>query len=165
MDGGSASDILAGGEGNDSLNEGGSGIDTPSAAAGTTRSSRWSAANSIDGGTGNERCDARSYAGDYLVDLVSGISNFGGEDVAGVENVFAGDGNDTLGHTRPPPDKVPPPPRPEPGRSARSARILNGDNGGNSIDGGVTAEMLEGADGNDMLIGGPPPIRSTGRRQ
>ena len=125
--GGGGADVVNGGNGNDTLTggfgvgaavSGGAGNDLIFQVNGTPES--------IDGGTGIDTLNTTAFAGNYVVNLGSGGTNFAGESFINMENLIAGVGND----------------------------ILTGTAGANTIDGGAGSDLISGLGGNDRLIGG-----------
>jgi Ca2+-binding RTX toxin-like protein len=107
LDGGAGPDKLIGGVGNDAL-IGGSGNDT------------------FLGGEGVDLADFAAAGLDVNVDLTSGKAVGDGTDlILDIENILAGEGNDTL----------------------------SGSAAGNDIDGGAGTDLLKGGGGNDTLAG------------
>lgn len=151
LDGGTEADTLEGGDGADSLFGGGGdslmggdGADTINAAGGGYTAMGGdgddyifavNGSDSADGGAGNDTIDTTSYNGDYRVNLLTGLTNFGGETLANFEAVFSGTGNDTL-------------------LGNAAANLMRGNAGGDSITGEAGADTLLGEAGADTLNGG-----------
>jgi Ca2+-binding RTX toxin-like protein len=143
IDGGIGNDLLNGGDGNDTI-VGGGGSDTASGGAGDDRifSSGFGTYNgdggndeihasnglpeTLNGGAGIDTLVTASFAGNYNIDLVTGVTNFAGESFTGFENVISGAGSDRL----------------------------SGTNGANSMQAGSGNDFLRGLGGNDNLQGG-----------
>jgi serralysin len=110
-------DVLTGTGTSGGFVRGGDGNDTIFAALGS---------DDLDGGAGTDTLDTTLWDGDYVVDLTTGLTNFGGELMINFENIISGDGND----------------------------VLTGTNGANRIRGGIGNDSLIGGLGNDLLDGG-----------
>ena len=149
--GGGGNDVLIGGDGNDALNgagssndslNGGNGNDTLSGGGGNDSSSGGEGDDFVyavigtdvaDGGNGNDTLDTTAYAGDYVVNLSTGLTNFIGESYVAFENLVSGAGNDSLTGT------------------AGVNRIVGGA-GNDTIDGGTGADTMEGGAGSDTYV-------------
>jgi Ca2+-binding RTX toxin-like protein len=118
-------DTLIGGEGNDTLN-GGEGFDLSFGGGGDDLIFAIIGTDRAEGGTGNDTLDTTAWAGPYLVDLATGLTNFSGESYIEFENLVSGAGDDTL----------------------------RGTAGANSIVGGAGNDLVEGRGGVDTLLGG-----------
>jgi Ca2+-binding RTX toxin-like protein len=143
IDGGTGDDIINGGDGNDTIfatdgtdtvhgdndNDvihssgygsyyGDAGDDLIIAADGVPET--------LDGGTGTDTLDTQSWSGNYTINLVTGVTNYGGESFVNFENVITGAGGDSI----------------------------TGTAGDNSITTNAGMDTLTGADGNDILSGG-----------
>ncbi|NEY90346.1 calcium-binding protein, partial [Tabrizicola oligotrophica] len=121
-----AADALFGGAGNDTLNGGGGsdssyggdGNDYIYAVLGTPEV--------VVGGAGTDTLDTTAFAGNYAVNLTTGLTNFAGESFTQMENLISGIGNDTL----------------------------TGTSGANAIYGGGGNDIINGAGGSDSSYGG-----------
>jgi serralysin len=128
--GGGGSDILDGGAGNDTLN-GGAGDDTVSGGAGNDAIVAASGAgdDSYDGGDGNDTIRFTSATQAVVVNLNTGVATgaeIGTDQIANVEKIIGGSGNDTL----------------------------VGKAGANVLTGGAGNDTLNGLGGNDTTNGG-----------
>lgn len=103
---GNANDIINGGDDNDVIS-GMFGLDT------------------MDGGAGIDTHDVTFFAGNYIWNMVTGVTNFAGETAINFENARMGAGNDQI----------------------------TGTGGTNTIDGGAGSDILRGEGGNDRLFG------------
>ncbi|KUP90569.1 calcium-binding protein [Tritonibacter horizontis] len=127
-------DTIFGGTGNDNLTSSGEstifgeeGDDTIFAGLGT--------AELLDGGADIDTLDTTLFNGDYVVNLISGNTNFAGESFINFENITSGDGSDDL-------------------RGTSGANIMVGNGGNDRILGFSGDDMLSGGIGNDTLTGG-----------
>lgn len=143
INGGAGSDTINGGDGNDVIVagdimgndstidtvDGGDGDDTITSSgngayaggngndliyAGLTSSGP----ENLDGGAGVDTLDTTSWSGDYIINLATGSSNYGGESFINFENVTTGAGNDNLTGTD-------------------GDNIINGGTGDDTMDGGL----------------------------
>ncbi len=89
----------------------------------------------LDGGLGVDTVITTPFAGNYAVNLVTGLTNFAGELFTGFENLTSGAGDDTLTGTA-------------------AANTIDGGAGDDQIKGGNGADSLLGNLGNDKLMGG-----------
>lgn len=80
----------------------------------------------LDGGAGIDTLDTTLWDGDYVINLVTGATNYGGELMLNFENIISGAGNDTL----------------------------TGTDGANRLLGGTGNDALIGGLGNDLMDGG-----------
>ncbi|ESQ73920.1 M10 family metallopeptidase C-terminal domain-containing protein [Asticcacaulis sp. AC402] len=117
INGGGGNDTILGSGGADTMN-GQAGDDYIWASLGTPES--------LDGGAGTDTLNTSLFGGDYLVNLVTGATNFAGELFVNFENLISGSGNDTL----------------------------TGTNGDNSIEGGDGNDLIDSGSGNDTVQGG-----------
>ncbi|MEM0922296.1 MAG: Hint domain-containing protein, partial [Pseudomonadota bacterium] len=121
-------DSLLGGDNNDSI-EGGVGSDTIDGEGGDDQIAGNEGADSLDGGEGVDTVDYSDSNAGVIVNLNTG-NGFGGDaqgdDLANFENIVGSDNND----------------------------VLLGDDGSNSIDGGLGNDTLFGGGGGDTLVGG-----------
>ncbi|MEP3888887.1 MAG: calcium-binding protein [Hellea sp.] len=104
LTGDNADNVLNGGGGNDII-DGGFGLDT------------------MDGGTGIDTLDVSFFSSTYVWNMVTGVTNFGGETAINFENAIMGAGDDDI----------------------------TGTAGNNIIDGGDGGDTLDGAGGTDTL--------------
>jgi serralysin len=153
LDGGAGNDTVEGGGGNDTL-IGGDGTDTLSGGLGNDHitsdgdGGTYSGddgndvmysglgTETMDGGVGGiDLIDHTAWDGDYLFDMTTGLTNFGGELYINFENTTMGDGNDTvIGNI--------------------SNNVINGGIGNDSLSGLDGNDTIYGVDGNDTLDGG-----------
>ena len=149
LDGGAGNDTLIGGAGNDTL-IGGAGVDTLNGGAGndTIRSDgdggtyRGEADNDVmfsgigtetmDGGTGIDLIDHTIFNGDYVFNMATGLTNFGGESFTNFENATMGGGNDTV-------------------TGNASNNVINGGAGNDTLNGGAGNDTLNGGTGSDKF--------------
>ena len=144
--GGAGDDTLTGGLGNDTISagafsdgndsvDGGDGNDVlTSSGWGTTLGgvgddyiyAGIGANETLDGGSDVDTLDTTLFSGAYLVNLATGLTNYGGESFVNFENLISGAGNDTL----------------------------IGTSGANTITGGNGNDRIDGAAGADTMIGG-----------
>jgi Ca2+-binding RTX toxin-like protein len=169
LDGGNGNDSLNGGDGNDSLvggagNDtliGGTGIDTLNGGNGNDNirsdgdngTYNGDAGNdtmfsgigleTMNGGTGIDLIDHTIFGGDYVFNMVTGLTNFGGESYTNFENVTMGAGNDSV-------------------TGSVAANRISGGAGNDSLFGDSGSDTLIGGVGNDTLIGGLGTDRLTG---
>ncbi len=80
----------------------------------------------LDGGGSVDTVDTTSFSGDYVINLSTGVTNFGYESFVNFENATTGSGNDTI----------------------------TGTSEGNIIVTGLGNDVLNGLGGNDTLMGG-----------
>ncbi|ESQ88930.1 hypothetical protein ABAC460_14205 [Asticcacaulis sp. AC460] len=126
LTGTSSANVINGGAGNDTI-LGGGGADTMNGQAGDDYI--WASLGtpeSLDGGAGTDTLNTSLYTGNYLVNLVTGATNFATELFVNFENLISGSGNDTL----------------------------VGTGGANSIDGGAGNDDIDANGGNDTVDGG-----------
>ncbi|MCP5381639.1 MAG: M10 family metallopeptidase C-terminal domain-containing protein [Kordiimonadaceae bacterium] len=136
LSGGAGDDIINGGDGADTLIAG-EGSDTLDGGAGDDTLISSYDGDDIDGGSGVDTVDYSGFIGDWDIDLDAGTATIGVTvgDILNVENVSAGEGNDTL-------------------TGSSAANVLSGNGGDDVIDGGSGDDTLEGGAGNDLLKGG-----------
>jgi Ca2+-binding RTX toxin-like protein len=136
--GGAGDDVLAGNDGNDTL-QGGDGDDYILGGPGN---------DTIDGGAGNDWAAYEDATAGVIVDLnLTTAQNTGGggtDKLAGIENVYGSDFNDTL--TGDAHDNMI--------VGGLGNDIVNGGKGGDTLWGSAGADTLDGADGDDYLVGG-----------
>jgi Ca2+-binding RTX toxin-like protein len=98
----------------------------------------------LDGGNGVDTLDTRSYTGDYVINLVTGATNYSGESFVNFENVITGAGADNITGTS--------------GDNSiwtnAGADTLNGGDGNDYLNGGADSDTLLGGNGVDVLDGG-----------
>ena len=121
-----APDTVHGDAGNDTIYSNGNGSYYGDAGDDLIYSGLTETTEFLDGGTGIDTLDTRSWNGDYVINLATGSSNYGYETFLNFENVITGAGLDNI----------------------------TGTSGGNSIWTNAGADTLDGADGNDYLNGG-----------
>ncbi len=122
ISGGDGDDDIRGGGGDDSV-FGGNGNDIVYASLGT---------DNADGGLGTDTLFTTSWTGDYVVNLVTGLTNFVGESFVNFENLYAGAGSDLLFGTS-------------------GANVISGDDGDDTIYSGGGADSVGGGNGNDLV--------------
>ncbi|WP_127998020.1 beta strand repeat-containing protein [Piscinibacter defluvii] len=132
LTGGAANDRLEGGDGNDTLN-GSGGNDTALGGNGNDLVYAVLGTDVAAGGDGVDTLDTTSYGGNYLVNLVTGATNFAGESFTEFEHLVAGAGNDTLIGTA-------------------AGNDITGGTGNDSLDGGAGVDTLRGGSGDDLYI-------------
>jgi Ca2+-binding RTX toxin-like protein len=143
LDGGNGNDTLNGGPGDDTL-LGGFGIDSLNGDSGndiitsdgddgtylggTGDDKMFSGLGNetMDGGIGVDLINHAAYDFDYIFNMATGLTNFGGERYLNFENVVMGDGDDSV-----------------------TGNIVN-----NDIKGGLGSDTLIGGDGDDTIFGG-----------
>ncbi|MBP7000590.1 M10 family metallopeptidase [Amaricoccus sp.] len=151
--GSGGNDFLSGGDGDDTLNGGGgsdtcyggNGNDYIYASVGTPET--------IVGGAGVDTLDTTSWGFDYVVNLVTGATNYAGESFTEMENIVCGAGNDTLYGTAGANylyagagnDVV---------QGNSGADSIYGATGNDTLYGEAGADYLNGGDGDDVLVGG-----------
>ncbi|MDZ4393497.1 M10 family metallopeptidase C-terminal domain-containing protein [Cypionkella sp.] len=136
---GAGTDTLYGGDGNDYLYAGaftssdqfygGAGNDFITSGLGT---------ETMDGGTGNDTIDHTAFDGDYIFNMATGLTNFGGESYTNFEAAWMGDGNDSV-------------------TGATSLReTIYGGLGDDTLDAGASTlgDIVYGGDGNDSIRSG-----------
>jgi len=107
----------------------------------------------LDGGNGTDTIDTSSYSGAYVLDLVTGNTNFSGESYINFENAVTGGGSDNVTgtddanviSTNNGNDTI---------SGLGGDDTLNGGSGNDSIDGGSGLDTISGGDGDDTLSGG-----------
>lgn len=143
LNGGSGNDTLTGGAGTDTLN-GGTGNDTITSdgdggvyrgEAGNDTMRSGLGPEFMDGGAGIDMIDHTIWNGDYVFNMTTGLTNFGGETYLNFENTRLGNGNDTVT-----------------GNAANNN--ISGGGGNDTLRGGNGNDTLNGGAGNDRLIGG-----------
>jgi Ca2+-binding RTX toxin-like protein len=151
-DGGAGNDLIFGNGGNDTL-VGGAGIDTLNGGdgndvitsdgdGGTYRGDGGNdtlfsglGSETMDGGAGIDTIDHTAFAGNYVFNMTTGLTNFGGESYINFENANMGAGNDSV-------------------TGNASANLINGGAGNDTLVGGAGIDTLNGGAGNDTLEGG-----------
>jgi serralysin len=132
---------LDGGGGNDVIRSGGDGhylggLGDDLIYAGLTTSTEV-----IDGGDGIDTLDTTTWGGPYVINLVTGLTNYGGESFVNFENVVTGLGNDTITGTA--------------GanviRTGDSVDSVNAGDGNDIVEGGAGGDILDGGTGLDTL--------------
>jgi Ca2+-binding RTX toxin-like protein len=147
--GGGGTDTVYGGNGNDTifssgfgLYDGDAGNDYIYAAAGTPET--------LVGGTGVDWLNTASWAGNYSINMISGVTNYAGESFVEFENLYTGSGNDTIVatngantvYTNAGNDRV---------SGLAGNDVLNGGVGIDVLRGGMGADYLYGEGGNDVF--------------
>ena len=92
-------------------------------------------AETMDGGTGVDTIDLARWNGGYIVDMVSGSSNYGGELYTNFENLVSGNGDDSITGTG-------------------GANDIRTNGGNDTVVAGGGEDIVYGGDGNDLLQGG-----------
>jgi Ca2+-binding RTX toxin-like protein len=123
------------GAGNDTIRSNGdgtyrAGVGDDMVYAGLTNSSEI-----LDGGDGTDTLDTTSWGGPYTIDMVTGLTNYSGENFTNFENLVSGAGDDTITGTT-------------------ANNVISTQGGTDTIDGGAGNDTLDGGIGNDTLIGG-----------
>ena len=98
----------------------------------------------LDGGGGVDTLDTRSFTGDYVINLATGVTNFAYESFAGFENVILGDGTNTVTGTAGANQMT----------GGTGTDVLQGGGGDDTLDGGGGDDHLRGGLGADQHIGG-----------
>ena len=140
INGGAGNDTLGGGAGIDTLNGGdGNDVITSDGDGGTYRGdggndtlSSGLGNETMDGGTGTDTIDHTIFAGNYVFNMATGLTNFGGESFINFENANMGAGNDSV-------------------TGNASANIINGGAGSDTLEGGFGQDTLTGGAGNDFF--------------
>ena len=136
---GSGTDTLYGGDGNDYLYSGGStSADLAYGGAGNDFVTSGLGTETMDGGADTDIIDHRAYDGNYVFDMTTGATNFGGESYTNFEAAWMGDGNDSV-------------------TGASSLReTIYGGLGDDTLDAGATTlgDIVYGGDGNDSIRSG-----------
>ncbi|ESQ73921.1 M10 family metallopeptidase [Asticcacaulis sp. AC402] len=90
-----AADLVDGGSGNDVITASGNGAFT----GGTGNDYMYAGLGvneTLDGGSGTDTIDTTLWAGSYDLDMVTGLTNYGGESYVNFEHAVTGVGNDTV---------------------------------------------------------------------
>ena len=136
VNGGGGGDTIHGGLGNDTLSSGGG---SNTFVYGDDGNDYIYASlyvpETLDGGVGTDTLDTTSYTGDYVVNLATGLTNFGGESFTNFENLVSGVGNDTLTGTT-------------------GVNNINGGDGNDVINGAGGGDTIHGGNGNDTINAG-----------
>jgi Ca2+-binding RTX toxin-like protein len=98
----------------------------------------------LDGGADIDTLDTRSYTGDYVINLATGVTNFGYESFINFENIITGEGADQITGTSG--DNVI-------STNEGTDTILAG-GGNDTLDGGADNDVLNGGSGIDTMAGG-----------
>ncbi|WP_207103137.1 M10 family metallopeptidase [Paracoccus shandongensis] len=122
--GGSGGDVIIS-DGNGHAYYGQSGNDTMVAEIG---------AETLDGGAGFDTLDTARWSGDYVLDLGTGSSNYGGELYTNFEGAILGGGNDSV-------------------TGSAAANRIAGGGGNDTLRGGDGGDTLAGGAGTDSLVG------------
>jgi len=138
---GGGTDTLRGGDGNDDITSNGAGRYEGDAGDDYMRSGL--GIETMDGGADEDTIDHTSFGGNYQFNMVTGLTNYGGEDFDNFENAIMGAGDDFVSGT------------------AASNVIegglgndtINSDAGVDSIYGGAGADELNGGAGRDFVYG------------
>ena len=129
--GGAGIDTLNGGDGNDVITSDGDG-GTYRGDGGNDTLSSGLGNETMDGGTGTDTIDHTIFAGNYVFNMATGLTNFGGESFINFENANMGAGNDSV-------------------TGNASANIINGGAGNDTLEGGFGQDTLTGGAGNDFF--------------
>ena len=143
--GGSGTDTLRGGNDNDRITSDGDGGLYYGDAGNDTLFSGLGF-ETMDGGVGIDRIDHTAYNGSYVFNMVTGLTNFGGESFANFEIAVMGGGNDSV-------------------TGNASNNTIYGGNGNDTLLGGGGVDTLYGQGGNDLLsidTGGPGHVLDGG---
>ena len=146
VDGGAGNDSLDGGEGDDVLNgdegddllKGGAGDDELIGGTGSDMLIGGEGDDVLDGGDGIDTADYSDDSAGVRVDLASGEAtgdDSGADELAGIENVIGGSGDDVL-------------------IGDGAANHLVGGLGNDRLEGGAGDDVLDGGAGNDVIDGG-----------
>jgi predicted extracellular nuclease/Ca2+-binding RTX toxin-like protein len=122
-------DIILAGNGDDNV-KGNAGNDTFIVLDHTTDGD-----DKYDGGAGIDTMDFSASAQAVHLTLANGTTNFAGDTIANVENVFGGSGDDII-------------------TGNGQANELRGNGGNDELNGGDGDDLLDGGEGDDTLIGG-----------
>ena len=134
IDGVGGTNTVNAGDGEDDITSSGAGIYNGEGGDDTIRAGS-GLLETLNGGDGIDLLDTTHWGGDYVIDLVSGDTNYGAESFINFENVITGSGNDSITGTS-------------------GANVLQGGLGNDSIDGGSGNDDILGGAGNDILGGG-----------
>ena len=152
--GGSGTDTLYGGDGNDYLYAGSfTSSDRVYGGAGNDFITSGIGVETMDGGADNDIIDHREYDGDYVFDMTTGNTNFGGESYTNFEAAWMGDGNDSVTGVSGQRDTI----YGGLGNDTISAGattvgdIVYGGDGDDSIRSGIGNESMYGGDGTDII--------------
>ncbi|ESQ92907.1 hypothetical protein ABAC460_01280 [Asticcacaulis sp. AC460] len=128
-------DSVTGGDGNDWL-DGGDGDNTIVGGAGNdTLIGTINGYNVVlDGGDGYDLADVSPYGGDYIIDMVTGETGFGGEAIINIEALVTAGGNDHIV-----------------GNAAANQISVNA--GNDTVLAGAGADFVTGGDGMDQIFG------------
>ena len=133
---GSGTDTLYGGNGADYLYSGGStSADLAYGGAGNDFVTSGLGTETMDGGADTDIIDHRAYDGNYVFDMTTGATNFGGESYTNFEAAWMGDGNDSVTGTS-------------------GANTIYGGLGDDTLNDGAGGDVVYGGDGNDVLLVG-----------
>jgi Ca2+-binding RTX toxin-like protein len=129
-----ANDFISVGAGDDTVNGGGGG-DTVYGGDGDDYIFAGLGIETLDGGAGTDWLDVTHWSGDYVISLLTGVTNYAGEAFDNFENIAAGGGDDSLTGTD-------------------GANVILGGGGRDTIEGRLGDDVLAGEAGNDILYGG-----------
>jgi Ca2+-binding RTX toxin-like protein len=129
------SDTVHGDDGNDIIASTGDGSYFGDAGSDTIYAGLTFLAETLDGGTGIDMLDTTRFGGTYVVNLTTGLTNYGGESFTNFENLRSGAGNDALTGTG-------------------GANTIYGGTGNDTIDGLAGNDSLTGDAGDDIVNGG-----------
>jgi Ca2+-binding RTX toxin-like protein len=96
----------------------------------------------IDGGTGVDTLDTTTWGGTYVIDLVTGATNFGGEVFTNFENLTTGAGDDTITGTGAANIII----------TGGGADTVSAGDGIDILNGGLGADVLRGMAGSDVYV-------------
>jgi Ca2+-binding RTX toxin-like protein len=125
LTGTAGANLITSGAGNDTINYSG-GDDTVYGGAGNDYVHGSNGVNVADGGDDIDTIDFTILAGDFVINLATGITNFDGESILNFENILSGEGND----------------------------FIVGTSGSNAIYGGMGNDTVFQSGGNDTIYGG-----------
>ncbi len=139
--GGAADDFFAnfetitGGTGDDTLISSGDGTYNGGDGDDTIVAGLTAVSEILDGGAGTDTLDVTSWDGTYTINMVTGVTNFGGESFINFENIILGNGTNNVTGTG-------------------GDNIMTGGTGADTFDGSSGSDTLNGGDGDDVLTGG-----------
>ncbi len=87
----------------------------------------------LDGGAGVDTLDTRSFNGDYVINLATGVTNFSYESFVNFENIITGNGNDQIVGTA-------------------GNNVISSGAGNDVLNGGAGADLMQGGAGNDVYV-------------
>jgi Ca2+-binding RTX toxin-like protein len=134
---GSGTDTMYGGDGNDYLFAGGlfTSGDFAYGGAGNDYIQSGLGTETMDGGADIDIIDHRQFSGDYVFNMVTGLTNFGGESFTNFESAWMGDGNDSVTGTT-------------------GDNTIYGGGGNDTINDGAGGDLVYGGEGDDLFLAG-----------